>query len=71
MSPPESCPSSFSDYEDDDDFDDDYFFKTYVPLSNLPTPPLSSRSATAPKQFPRHLLIEEDLDPELLGMDPL
>ena len=33
--------------DDEFEFDDDYFARTYRPLSNLPTPPLSSRSSTA------------------------
>ncbi|KAK1759342.1 hypothetical protein QBC47DRAFT_103690 [Echria macrotheca] len=44
------------DYSDDDfDLDDEYFARTYRPLSNLPTPPPSSRDASA-AQSPKSLL---------------
>jgi hypothetical protein len=55
-------------------FDDEYieFFlaKTYVPLSNLPTPPLSSHSNNNLHQdYPEDILAPgEILDPNLLGM---
>lgn len=58
------------DYSDDD-FDDEYFSQTYRPLSNLPTPPPSSRESTA-AQSPRSLLEDGGLlDSELLGEPPL
>ncbi|PQE31216.1 cyclin protein [Rutstroemia sp. NJR-2017a WRK4] len=50
-------------------FDSDFFEQTYVPLSNLPTPPLSSHShdITA-EQSPVSLFSSDEiLDPELLG----
>lgn len=57
------------DYSDDD-FDDEYFSQTYRPLSNLPTPPPSSRESTA-AQSPRSLLEDGGLlDSELLGEPP-
>lgn len=56
---------------DDDDsdfeFDEEYFARTYQPLSNLPTPPPSSRNSSVP-QSPRSLVDNgELLDSELLG----
>ncbi|KAK1834368.1 hypothetical protein QBC39DRAFT_26026 [Podospora conica] len=54
------------DYSDDD-FDDEYFSQTYRPLSNLPTPPPSSRDS-AIAQSPRSLLEDGGiLDSQLLG----
>lgn len=38
--------------DDEFDFDDEYFARTYQPLSNLPTPPLSSSNSSTP-QSPR------------------
>jgi hypothetical protein len=57
------------DYSDDDmDFDEEYFTRTYQPLSNLPTPPPSSRQSQ-PGQCPRGLLEDGGLlDSALLGM---
>jgi hypothetical protein len=56
------------DYSDDEfDFDDEYFSRTYQPLSNLPTPPPSSRESLA-SQSPRALLEDGGLlDSALLG----
>ena len=50
-------------------FDESYFSKTYVPLSSLPTPPLSSHSNVSSRlQCPDVLFSAgEVLDPELLG----
>ncbi|KAI4866781.1 hypothetical protein F4820DRAFT_415561 [Hypoxylon rubiginosum] len=42
----------FSTYDDDFEFDDAYFRQFYKPLSNLPTPPPSSKSSSA-AQSPR------------------
>lgn len=55
------------EFSDDDDFDEEYFTRTYRPLSNLPTPPPSSRdSSTA--QSPKSLLEDGGLlDSALLG----
>lgn len=56
------------DFSDDDfDIDEEYFARTYRPLSNLPTPPPSSRESSA-AQSPKSLL--EDgalLESGLLG----
>ncbi|KAK4251491.1 hypothetical protein C7999DRAFT_37536 [Corynascus novoguineensis] len=56
------------DYSDDEfDFDEEYFSRTYQPLSNLPTPPPSSRESSA-GQSPRALLEDGGLlDSALLG----
>ncbi|KAL2175702.1 uncharacterized protein P884DRAFT_205477 [Thermothelomyces heterothallicus CBS 202.75] len=56
------------DYSDDEhDFDDEYFSRTYQPLSNLPTPPPSSRESLA-GQSPQALLEDGGLlDSVLLG----
>ena len=60
------------DYSDDEfDFDEEYFSRTYQPLSNLPTPPPSSRESLA-GQSPRALLEDGGLlDSALLGTSPL
>lgn len=51
---------------DEDDFDLEYFSRTYKPLSNLPTPPPSSRNSISCSP----VLGEEDNDSDisLLGM---
>lgn len=51
---------------DDDDFDFEYFSRTYKPLSNLPTPPPSNRNSVTSSP----VLGEEDAntDSNLLGM---
>ena len=57
------------DSSDDDEFDldEEYFARTYQPLSNLPTPPPSSRDWSA-AQSPRSLLEDGGLlDSALLG----
>ena len=53
----------------DDEFDfDEYFASTYRPLSNLPTPPLSSKNSST-SQSPRSLGDDgEPLESTLLGM---
>ncbi|KAH8889889.1 hypothetical protein GQ53DRAFT_825294 [Thozetella sp. PMI_491] len=58
----------YRECEDDDfDFDDEYFERTYRPLSSLPTPPPSSRNSWG-IQTPKSLLEDgELLDSELLG----
>lgn len=53
--------------ESESDFDDEYFSRTYRPLSNLPTPPPSSRNSAA-SQSPRSLLEKDQLlESALLG----
>jgi hypothetical protein len=59
---------SFSAQEDDFEFDEAYFRKFYKPLSNLPTPPPSSRDSSVPPESPR--IAEQNADgfsAELLG----
>ncbi|KAI0847501.1 hypothetical protein F5Y00DRAFT_263412 [Daldinia vernicosa] len=57
----------FSTYDDDFEFDDAYFRQFYKPLSNLPTPPPSSKNSSA-AQSPRIISEdEEDVSPEFLG----
>lgn len=58
----------YSDSEEEWDFEA-YFSKPYVPLSNLPTPPLSAHSSTSSRQTTPDFDFDdvEDLDPELLG----
>ncbi|KAH7630711.1 hypothetical protein B0T09DRAFT_124034 [Sordaria sp. MPI-SDFR-AT-0083] len=56
-----------TDNDSDFDFDEEYFARTYQPLSNLPTPPPSSRDSSVP-QSPRSLVENGGLlDSELLG----
>ncbi len=66
MTPPmgsRSRSSSVSSFDDES-----YFSKTYVPLSSLPTPPLSAHSNHSRQQTSESLFSpEEILDPELLG----
>ncbi|KAK0641604.1 hypothetical protein B0T16DRAFT_334583 [Cercophora newfieldiana] len=55
------------EFSDEDDFDEEYFTRTYRPLSNLPTPPPSSRESSA-VQSPKSLLEDGGLlDSALLG----
>jgi hypothetical protein len=52
----------------DDVYDDNsYFLQTYIPLSNLPTPPLSSHSDKCPEEYPSKLSVDEGLNSTLLG----
>lgn len=53
--------------DDLDDFDFEYFSRTYKPLSNLPTPPPSSRNsfASTPVLGGEQ---DDDVDTHLLGM---
>ncbi|KAK3487784.1 uncharacterized protein B0T23DRAFT_398466 [Neurospora hispaniola] len=56
-----------TDDDSDFDFDEEYFARTYQPLSNLPTPPPSSRNSSVP-QSPQSLVENGGLlDSELLG----
>ncbi|KAI1460298.1 hypothetical protein F4805DRAFT_389676 [Annulohypoxylon moriforme] len=57
----------FSTYDDDFEFDDAYFRQFYKPLSNLPTPPPSSKNSSA-MQSPRITAEEiESISHEFLG----
>ncbi|KAH7031280.1 uncharacterized protein B0I36DRAFT_349373 [Microdochium trichocladiopsis] len=62
---------SFSvSHEDDDfEFDEAYFRTFYKPLSNLPTPPLSSRNSSAGPPSPvfAHDVAPEDINAEFIG----
>ncbi|KAK7704687.1 hypothetical protein SLS64_008451 [Diaporthe eres] len=51
---------------EDDDFDFEYFSRTYKPLSNLPTPPPSSRNSASPSPV-LGLDNDEFTDSSLLG----
>lgn len=51
---------------DDDDFDFEYFSRTYKPLSNLPTPPPSTRNSVS--SSPVIGEEEHNVDTTLLGM---
>jgi hypothetical protein len=51
----------------DDSYIHSYFSKTYEPLSNLPTPPLSAHSNG---QVTPPLELNDGLDPTLLGTYP-
>lgn len=48
--------------------DDNCFFKTYVPLSNLPTPPLMSGSDGSTRSCSPALSDDETLESPLIGM---
>ncbi|KAF4636578.1 hypothetical protein G7Y89_g1505 [Cudoniella acicularis] len=70
MTPPMASRSrSSSSASFDESYFESYFSKTYVPLSNLPTPPLSSHSNPSSRQrSPENFLsVGEVLDPNLLG----
>lgn len=59
--------SKQQDYLDDElDFDDEYFARTYRPLSNLPTPPFSS-SASQASRSPRIDPLQSESHSALLG----
>jgi hypothetical protein len=59
---------SFSAQEDDFEFDEAYFRQFYKPLSNLPTPPPSSRNSSVPPGSPRISEQNDDsFNTELLG----
>ncbi|CZR62298.1 uncharacterized protein PAC_12195 [Phialocephala subalpina] len=61
MTPPMArCPSTSS-------FTESYFTKTYVPLSSLPTPPLSHSRNNSRQQSPEAFSPGQVLDPELFG----
>ncbi|KAH8804704.1 hypothetical protein F5884DRAFT_859321 [Xylogone sp. PMI_703] len=63
-------PSLLSDTSDDESlFGDAYFYNTYVPLSNLPTPPLGKASSVSKPPAPRYALTYENeyLEKEYLG----
>lgn len=65
MTPFESKRTCYVD--DESDIDEEYFSWTYRPLSNLPTPPPSSRESLA-SQSPRSLLEQDQLlESALLG----
>ncbi|KAI3400571.1 hypothetical protein diail_2773 [Diaporthe ilicicola] len=51
---------------EEDDFDFEYFSRTYKPLSNLPTPPPSSRNSASPSPV-LGLDNDEFVDSKLLG----
>lgn len=54
-------------YDDESDFDEEYFARTYRPLSNLPTPPPSCRDSIA-SLSPKGLLEQDELlESALLG----
>jgi hypothetical protein len=55
-------------YEDEMKLDDSYFARNYRPLSNLPTPPLSSKGSTATLSSDALLSPDEVLNPAYLGM---
>lgn len=57
---------SSRDFDDEDDFDFEYFTRTYKPLSNLPTPPPSNRNSVTSSP----VLGDDDADADtsLLGM---
>ncbi|KAE8447759.1 hypothetical protein EG329_010153 [Mollisiaceae sp. DMI_Dod_QoI] len=64
MTPPMARSRSSSESSS---FDESYFFKTYVPLSSLPTPPLSHSRNNSRQQSPEAFSPDEILDPDLLG----
>lgn len=53
--------------ESDFDFDEEYFERSYRPLSNLPTPPPSSRNSSASHSPQPSIDDGETLDPTFLG----
>ncbi|KAE9363670.1 hypothetical protein N431DRAFT_448250 [Stipitochalara longipes BDJ] len=67
MTPPMASRSRSSSLSSS--FDESYFSKTYVPLSSLPTPPLSSHSNSSTRQQSPEAFFSpgEISDPDLLG----
>ncbi|KLU92787.1 hypothetical protein MAPG_11772 [Magnaporthiopsis poae ATCC 64411] len=53
--------------DDDFDFDEEYFERTYRPLSNLPTPPPSSKNSSASQSPVMEMHEGELLQPALIG----
>lgn len=53
--------------DDDFDFDEEYFERTYRPLSNLPTPPPSSKNSSASQSPVVEMHEGELLQPALIG----
>lgn len=53
---------------DDDDFDFEYFSRTYKPLSNLPTPPPSNRNSVTSSPVLGEEYDDANVDDSLLGM---
>jgi len=51
---------SHDTYDDEFDLDEEYFSRTYQPLSNLPTPPPSCRDSVA-SLSPRGLIEQDEL----------
>lgn len=47
-------------YDDESPFDEEYFTRTYQPLSNLPTPPPSCRESVA-SLSPRYSIHPDEL----------
>jgi hypothetical protein len=66
MSPPPSQ-QSHSRRLSIDSLDEEYFDKTYVPLSNLPTPPMSNASSRRASYEDGFVAHQECLNPNLLG----
>ncbi|KAG0649081.1 hypothetical protein D0Z07_4375 [Hyphodiscus hymeniophilus] len=66
--PMASSRSRSNSVSSDSSLDEDYFFRTYVPLSNLPTPPLTFSSNDSSYQLSPDLFPQDEyLDPKLLG----
>jgi hypothetical protein len=59
---------SYDAYDDEADFDDEYFLRTYQPLSNLPTPPPSCRDSIVSLSTKSINEQDELLESALLGM---
>lgn len=53
--------------DDEFEFDEEYFMRTYKPLSNLPTPPPSSKNSSASLSPMLEMQDGEVLDPSLYG----
>lgn len=53
--------------EDESDFDEEYFSRTYQPLSNLPTPPPSCRDSISSLSPRGRIERDELLESALLG----
>lgn len=62
--PPPLLPDSASD--DESYFEDSYFYNNYVPVSNLPTPPIPRAKGILKSRYSLRY-DGEDLDKEYLG----
>lgn len=69
-SPEASIPRVLSRSSSCSSFDDSYFYLNYVPLSNLPTPPLVYSNSTTRRPSQELFFPDDSLSPALRGRAP-